>query len=133
MNRTGRMTAQPVDLHVGQRVAERRLSLGHTQSDLAQAMGVTFQQVQKYEKGSNRISASRLWLAALFLGVGVEYFYSGLGQAVGLAEPDGPKFDYGSPISRYSVGIAKLAPQLSVGQQKLMLSLMQEMKDGDRA
>ncbi len=51
----------PVDRHVGRRVVEKRMALGHTQTDLAKALGLTFQQIQKYEKGANRISASKLW------------------------------------------------------------------------
>ena len=50
----------PVDRHVGRRVCEKRISLGYNQSDLGRALGLTFQQVQKYEKGTNRISASKL-------------------------------------------------------------------------
>ena len=68
----------PVDVLVGRRFTERRISLGHRQSDLGRALGLTFQKVQKYEKGTNRISASKLWDAALFLGVGVDYFFEAL-------------------------------------------------------
>lgn len=132
MNRTGRTKALPVDRHVGHRVAERRISLGYTQSDLGRAMGITFQQVQKYEKGDNRISASKLWIAAMFLNVGVEYFFSGLGQPMpGMAEPDGPRFEYDAPVTRHAIEIAKLGPRLSLDQQRLMVALMRQMKDGD--
>lgn len=68
----------PVDVHVGGRVRYRRWMLGMSQQALAAELGVTFQQVQKYEIGSNRISASRLWTIARLLGVPVEFFFEGL-------------------------------------------------------
>jgi transcriptional regulator with XRE-family HTH domain len=68
----------PIDKHVGNRVRVRRLSVGMSQSRLAAALGITFQQVQKYENGTNRIGASRLHEIAGILGVGVTYFYEGL-------------------------------------------------------
>lgn len=133
MSLTGRTIPLPVDIHVGRRVAERRMSLGHTQSDLGKALGITFQQVQKYERGSNRISASKLWMTAAFLGVGVEYFFSGLGQSMGLAEPDGPSFDYDGPVSRHSMEIARLSQRLNAEQQRLVLGLIRQMKTGEVA
>lgn len=67
-----------VDRHVGARLRERRLLLGQSQGDVAACCGVTFQQIQKYERGTSRISASRLFLIANFLGVPVVYFFEGL-------------------------------------------------------
>ncbi|MBI3516003.1 MAG: helix-turn-helix transcriptional regulator [Proteobacteria bacterium] len=73
----------PVDVYVGARVRERRVALGMSQTDLAALIGLTFQQVQKYERGTNRLSASALWRAAKALGVPVLYFFDGLtGRAV---------------------------------------------------
>ena len=68
----------PVDVHVGARIRTRRLLRGMNQEALAIALGLTFQQVQKYESGANRVSASRLWDIAEVLGVTPEYFFSGL-------------------------------------------------------
>ena len=68
----------PVDVHVGARIRTRRLLLGMNQDTLATALGLTFQQVQKYESGANRVSASRLFETAEVLGVTPEYFFSGL-------------------------------------------------------
>lgn len=65
----------PVDVHVGGRVRMRRMILGLSQDKLADALGLTFQQVQKYEKGSNRIGASRMFEIADVLKVPVQYFY----------------------------------------------------------
>jgi transcriptional regulator with XRE-family HTH domain len=65
----------PMDAHVGSRVRLRRMMLGMSQEKLGEHLGLTFQQVQKYEKGVNRIGASRLFDLALVLGVPVQYFY----------------------------------------------------------
>ena len=68
----------PVDLHVGGRVRMRRKLLGVSQEHLADALGLTFQQVQKYERGANRVSASKLYEIAKTLQVPVSYFFDGL-------------------------------------------------------
>ena len=67
-----------VDTHVGKRVRERRKVLGMSQTKLADALGISFQQVQKYEIGVNRVAASRLWDMAKALEVDVEYFFEGI-------------------------------------------------------
>jgi transcriptional regulator with XRE-family HTH domain len=67
-----------IDQHLGNRVRRRRRLLGLTQHQLAEKVGVRFQQVQKYECGSNRMSASRIWQLAKALEVQVAYFYDGL-------------------------------------------------------
>src|ERR1700688_1451766 len=74
----------PIDKHVGSRVRMRRLMLDMSQSDLADALGLTFQQVQKYEKGSNRISASRLQQLSQILQVPVPFFFEGAPPASGI-------------------------------------------------
>jgi transcriptional regulator with XRE-family HTH domain len=78
--RYGRGTGipDPVDVHVGARIRTRRLLLGMNQETLASALGLTFQQVQKYEGGANRVSASRLAEVAEVLGVPVAYFFRDL-------------------------------------------------------
>jgi transcriptional regulator with XRE-family HTH domain len=83
--RYGRGTGvpDPVDVHVGTRIRTRRLLLGMNQETLATALGLTFQQVQKYEGGSNRVSASRLAEMAEVLGVPVAYFFRDLELANG--------------------------------------------------
>lgn len=67
----------PIDIHVGQRVRARRKMLGLSQTQLGQELGVTFQQVQKYERGSNRIGSSRLFRMSATLDVPVAYFFEG--------------------------------------------------------
>ena len=69
------MPHHPVDVHVGNRVRVRRILLGLNQTQLGEALGLTFQQVQKYERGGNRISASRLYQIGVTLGVPVESFF----------------------------------------------------------
>ncbi len=73
----------PVDVHVGKRVRHRRWLAGMTQQQLAESVGIKFQQIQKYETGMNRVSASRLWDIAAALGVPVSYFFEGIGQNAG--------------------------------------------------
>ncbi len=65
----------PIDVHVGARLRQRRALLGMTQTNLGNALGLTFQQVQKYERGTNRISASRLFDLLRVLDVPLEYFF----------------------------------------------------------
>ncbi|MBL6772754.1 MAG: helix-turn-helix transcriptional regulator [Alphaproteobacteria bacterium] len=72
----------PVDVFVGQRLRQRRISLGITQEDMANALGLSFQQVQKYEKGMNRISSSRLWEIGRIVGVEVAYFFEGMNDDI---------------------------------------------------
>ena len=68
-----------IDLHVGKRLRRRRRLLGLTQQALAEQVGIRFQQIQKYECGANRVSASRLFELSEALSVPVQYFYEGLG------------------------------------------------------
>ncbi|MEH6675008.1 MAG: helix-turn-helix transcriptional regulator [Sulfitobacter sp.] len=67
-----------VDVHVGQRIRQRRWLTGMTQQRLAELVGIKFQQIQKYETGANRVSASRLWDIAFALNVDVAHFFEGL-------------------------------------------------------
>jgi len=71
----------PVDVHVGKRIRQRRWMNGTTQQQLAEAVGIKFQQIQKYETGMNRVSASRLWDIANVLAVPVSFFFDGLVDA----------------------------------------------------
>jgi len=88
----------PVDTHVGSRVRLRRMLLGMSQERLGDSMGLTFQQVQKYEKGVNRIGASRLFQISKILDVPIQFFFEeapNLGngkQPQGMAEPESEAF-----------------------------------------
>jgi transcriptional regulator with XRE-family HTH domain len=68
----------PVDAHVGKRIRHRRWMVGMTQQQLADKVGIKFQQIQKYETGMNRVSASRLWDISDALGVTIAFFFEGL-------------------------------------------------------
>src|ERR1700738_1917817 len=88
-------TPHPVDIHVGSRVRLRRIELGISQEKLAVELGLTFQQVQKYERAANRISASRLYHMGKGLDVKVPFFYEGYSDAgapSAFAEPPAEEF-----------------------------------------
>ncbi len=78
-----------IDLHLGKRLRRRRRLLGLTQQQVAEGVGIRFQQIQKYECGANRISAARLWQLAQVLEVPVNYFYDGLTETPMRRERDG--------------------------------------------
>lgn len=117
----------PVDRYVGRRVAEKRIGLGYNQSDLGRALGLTFQQIQKYEKGSNRISSSKLWEMAKFLNVDIRYFFEGLADAQAGVSEDGARFDHEFPATRQSLEIGRIVTRLSSRRQRLALDLMREL------
>ena len=89
----------PVDAHVGKRIRHRRWMVGMTQQQLADRVGIKFQQIQKYETGMNRVSASRLWDIADALGVTIAFFFEGLadgGQAAAAGHHLDAAFGFGS-------------------------------------
>ena len=79
----------PVDVHVGVRIRLRRKILGYSQSRVAEALDLTFQQVQKYERGTNRVSASKLYDIARFLEAPISYFFEGLTDTADLGSDHG--------------------------------------------
>lgn len=83
----------PVDVLVGQRIRRRRRILGLSQDELGRTIGVAFQQIHKYETGSNRVSASRLFELATNLGVPVSYFFEGLNEAESGEPQDQPGWE----------------------------------------
>ena len=89
-------TPNPIDKHVGSRVRMRRMMLSMSQEKLGDALGLTFQQVQKYEKGTNRIGASRLQQISGILSVPVSFFFEGAphspGQSGGMSEAPSPAY-----------------------------------------
>ncbi len=80
----------PVDLHIGARIRMRRMQLGLTQSDVARVLDLTFQQVQKYERGYNRVAGSRMKAIAARLGVEPGFFFEGLGSSHDPVPADSP-------------------------------------------
>jgi transcriptional regulator with XRE-family HTH domain len=89
-------TPNPIDRHVGARLKMRRLTVGMSQSKLGEALNITFQQIQKYEKGSNRIGASRLQELARVLNVAPAFFFEGAPASAaapsGFAEPEASSY-----------------------------------------
>lgn len=85
--RTPQGNPNPVDVHVGGRIRLRRTLLGMSQERLGEALGLTFQQVQKYERGTNRVGASRLWDLSRVLDVPVSFFYEDMTEDVAGSSP----------------------------------------------
>ncbi len=83
----------PVDAHVGHRLRQRRTILGFSQTKLAEAIGVTFQQVQKYEQGSNRIGASRLHMVSKVLDAPISYFFDEMPSEVETDDVEQPRIE----------------------------------------
>lgn len=126
-----------VDQHIGARIRLRRLTTNVSQEGLAEKLNITFQQIQKYEKGVNRVAASRLWDLAHALEVPVSYFFEGLESGVdanGMSEACGeePVFDLiASPDgAQLAAAYATInSPRIRRG----LLELMRALSDGDAA
>jgi transcriptional regulator with XRE-family HTH domain len=114
-------TPNPVDKHVGSRVRMRRVLVGLSQEKLGDSLGVTFQQVQKYEKGTNRIGASRLQQISKVLGVPVSFFFDEAPDAGQRGEgfAESPSSDYVVDFLSTSEGIALNRAFLRVGDPKV--------------
>ena len=114
-------TPNPVDKHVGSRLRMRRLMLSMSQEKLGDALGLTFQQVQKYEKGTNRIGASRLQQLSNILQVPVSFFFEGAphlpGHSSGISE--GPSPAYVSEFLATSVGLSLIKSFIEIKNAKL--------------
>jgi transcriptional regulator with XRE-family HTH domain len=113
----------PVDKHVGSRVRMRRMMLAMSQEKLGDALGLTFQQVQKYEKGTNRIGASRLQQISHILQVPVSFFFEGAPSVALAARTDGmgeaPSPAYVSDFLATSDGLALTKAFMRIGDSKL--------------
>jgi transcriptional regulator with XRE-family HTH domain len=103
-----------IDDHVGARIRERRIMLGQTQQQLAELIGVTYQQAHKYERGINRVSAGRLFEIARVLSVPVGYFYEGLGEEG--RRPETPRERMMLEIARHFADITNKRHQEAVSQ-----------------
>ena len=113
----------PIDKHVGSRVRMRRMMLSMSQEKLGDALGLTFQQVQKYEKGTNRIGASRLQQIAHILQVSVSFFFEGALAVAGAVRMDGvteaPSPAYVSDFLATSDGLALTKAFMRISDSKL--------------
>ena len=126
----------PIDKHVGSRVRMRRMMLGMSQEKLGDALGLTFQQIQKYEKGSNRIGASRLQQISLILQVPVSFFFEGAppppGRETGFE--DAPSPAYVTDFLATSDGLTLVKAFMRIPNSKLrrrIVELVEEMAGGD--
>ena len=112
----------PIDKHVGSRVRMRRMMLSMSQEKLGDALGLTFQQVQKYEKGTNRIGASRLQQISTILQVPVAFFFEGAPDLGGVRAPggkDAPSPTYVADFLATSDGLALTKAFMRIGDPKL--------------
>lgn len=113
----------PIDKHVGSRVRMRRMMLGMSQEKLGDALGLTFQQVQKYEKGTNRIGASRLQQISQILQVPVSFFFDGAPTVALATRPEGfgeaPSPAYVSDFLATSDGLALTKAFMRIDDSKL--------------
>jgi transcriptional regulator with XRE-family HTH domain len=117
-----------VDRYIGARVRARRVQIGVSQERLGDALGITFQQIQKYEKGANRMGASRLQQAATALGVPVSHFYDGAPDGQGMALAEAPQASYTPVLTTEEAAL--LAAFRRVNDQtvrKRMLQLVEAM------
>ena len=124
----------PIDVHVGQRIRQRRKTLGVSQERLADELGLTFQQVQKYERGANRVSASKLWEIGRVLDVSISAFFEGLAApaqalaAAGVREPDTAFVHDGPPQPRAeTTEILELMNRMDDKRRRLVLDVARAM------
>ena len=124
-------TPNPVDLHVGLRLRARRRELGITLDTLAAALGLTFQQVQKYERGTNRVSASKLYAIALTLRAPVSYFFNGLPDYMSPADTDAVSEPGVLRLAAVPRGpdMAEAFLKLSPAQQGVVVNLARQLGD----
>jgi transcriptional regulator with XRE-family HTH domain len=128
----------PTDKHVGSRVRMRRMMLGMSQEKLGDALGLTFQQVQKYEKGTNRIGASRLQQIAHFLQVPVSFFFEGAPDlpAGPAGMTDAPSPSYVADFLATSEGLALTKAFMRIKEPKLrrrIVDLVSQIAGEDEA
>ena len=111
----------PVDLHVGGRVRMRRKFLGMSQEGLAETLDLTFQQVQKYERGSNRISASKLYEISKSLKAPVSYFFEGYNSAdtpEGFDESESEQFVHEFLMTTEGIELAEAFPRIKAAKHR---------------
>src|SRR4051794_38720575 len=107
----------PVDRHVGLRIRMRRKELGISQERLAESIGLTFQQVQKYERAANRVSASKLWEMARALNISIAYFYEGLGDPTEVVTAAMPRADVQEFLmTPEGIELASIFPKIPKGR-----------------
>ena len=126
----------PIDRHVGLRIRMRRKEMSFSQEKLAEALGLTFQQVQKYERGANRVSASKLYEIARFLNAPVSYFFEGLADPTSNDpgdQGDGPEqFVHDFLMTPEGLELAATFPKIRKGRiRRRVLELVRTLADED--
>jgi transcriptional regulator with XRE-family HTH domain len=116
-----------IDALVGQRIRALRIGRGTSQADLGQQVGVRFQQIQKYETGQNRVSASRLFAIAKVLDAPIEFFFEGIGTGRGRGQTDGEDNLLDVMSDGQYVALARNFMQLSARQKQAVLSIVESM------
>jgi transcriptional regulator with XRE-family HTH domain len=122
-----------IDLHLGKRLRRRRRLLGLTQQQLASAVGVRFQQIQKYECGANRISAARLWELAEALEVPINYFYEGLEADNGSDGTEAVKRSEQVLARKETLDLVRAYYRLGERPRRRLLDLAKSLDDNDAA
>ncbi len=126
-------SANPVDTHVGERIRSQRKALHLSQEKLGNELGVTFQQVQKYERGANRVGASRLWRLSKVMDVPVSFFFEGLDGVVhshSVAEDEQPPIVYDFIKSPEGLELAKTVARIkNPAIRKQILDLAKSLAD----
>jgi transcriptional regulator with XRE-family HTH domain len=125
------MGPDPIDVEVGARIRARRVSLGISQTALAKALGLTFQQVQKYERGVNRVSASKLYETAQVLQAPVTHFFEGLDGEPAIEPPaDGETSVTAFLLTTEGLELATLFPRIPKGRMRhQVLELVRTLAD----
>lgn len=139
MNSNSRETSSsaphPVDIHVGRRLRLKRTFLGMSQESIGKQIGVTFQQIQKYERGINRMGASRLYDFSKALGVPIAYFFEGYGDytvdgqpVLGAAESAAPAFEHDAVSNRETLEVMRAYSRIkSPAVRKRIVELIKAM------
>jgi transcriptional regulator with XRE-family HTH domain len=129
----------PIDVHVGLQVRLRRKELKISQEKLAETLGLTFQQVQKYERGANRISASKLYEIARTLRVPMAWFFEGLsdpseGRDDGAAPPDSASFAHEFLLTQEGIDLASLFPKVRQRRvRRRLVDLVRSLTEDEEA
>ena len=123
--------ANSIDLHVGRRLRRRRRLMGMTQQQLADSVGIRFQQIQKYECGANRITASRLFELAGALSIAVQYFYDGLTTMTAANEPPANDDEIGPEVLRQKETLELIRAYYKLGERprRRLLDLAKALQD----
>ena len=125
--------ANPIDRHVGARIRMRRKILGVSQEKLADSLGLTFQQVQKYERGANRVSASKLYEIARSLSAPISFFFEGLSDpqaGPGMAEVPVDNFVHDFLMTNEGVELASIFPKIKRSRvRRRLLDLVRTMAE----